>query len=359
MKIAIFNYQIVHREHATTFGKVISIVIAIMAALLISALLIRMDGANVLDAFKSLFMGGFGSWRAILETLNKATPLIFTGLAASIAFRAQVWNIGGEGQFLAGAMAAYLAITLFPKSPNFILIIATLVFALIGGGIVAGISGFIKNRFNVDVIVSTVMMNYIIKFALSLMLFTSWRDPSTFYQLSPFIPENSYLPMLLEKFRFHAGFIIATLAAVFTYLLVERTPAGYELRALGLNPVAAKSRGINPKRTLMWILLVSGSLAALGGAIELTGLTHRLRPDISINYGFTGIIVAMLADLNPLGVIVTGILFGGLTNGSFAMQVKTGVPTSIAFAIQAIILLFVLTASILTRYTIRKVEDAH
>jgi len=359
VKIAVLKYHIERREHESTLATILSIILAILAALLISALLIRMDGANVLDAYRSLFIGGFGSWRAIFETLNKATPLIFTGLATVVAFRAQIWNIGGEGQFLAGAMAAYLAITLFPKSPNSILIIVILVFALLAGGAIAGISSFIKNRFNVDVIVSTVMINYIIKFALSLMLYTSWRDSSTFYPQSPFIPENSYLPMLVEKYRFHAGFILAVLFAIITFLLVEKTPAGYELRALGFNPIAAKSRGINPKRTLMWILLVSGSLAALGGAVELIGLTHRLRLDISINYGFTGIIVAMLADLNPLGVLVTGILFGGLTNGSFAMQVKTGVPTSIAFAIQAIILLFVLTASILTRYTIRKVEDAH
>ena len=163
--------------------------------------------------------------------------------------------------------------------------------------------------------------------------------------------------MLIAEYRFHAGFVLAVLAAITTYLLVEKTPPGYELRALGLNPIAAKFKGISPAKTLMWVLVISGGIAALGGAVELSGLTHRLKPEISIGYGFSGIIVAMLADLHPLGVLISGILFGGLINGSFSMQVQTGVPVSIAYAIQAIILMFVLSASVLTRYSVRRVND--
>jgi simple sugar transport system permease protein len=163
--------------------------------------------------------------------------------------------------------------------------------------------------------------------------------------------------MLIAKYRFHAGFLVALLMAVGVYLLVEKTPQGYELRSLGLNPIAARFKGISPTKTLMWVLALSGALAALGGALELTGLTHRLRPEISIGFGFTGIIVAMLADLHPIGVVVSGILFGGLLNGSFRMQVQSGVPISIVFVTQAIILLFVLSASVLTRYSVRRVHD--
>ena len=357
IKIKPIGIRIESRENQSSILKVFSLVVAILAALAVGAVMIYLWGADVGMAFSALFSGAFGDSRAIIDTLIKATPLIFTGLAAAIAFRAQIWNIGGEGQFIAGAMGAYLAITLFDGFPRIILIAATLVFAFIAGALIAGFSAFIKNRFDVDVIISTVMMNYIIGFGLSLLLFTIWRDPSSFYQHSPFIPEASEFPMLYAKYRFHAGFILALLTATFVYLLVEKSSYGYELRAMGLNPIAAKFKGINPARTLMWVMLLSGGIAALGGAVELTGLTQRLRPDISINYGFTGIIVAMLANLHPLGVIVSSILFGGLINGSFRMQVQTGVPISIVFAIQAIILLFVLSASVLTRYTIRREHD--
>lgn len=357
MQFKALGLRIERRESESAAIKVLALVIAVVAALAVSALLIRMWGADVVEAFGALLTGGFGSWEALIDTLIKATPLIFTGLAAAIAFRAQIWNIGGEGQFIAGAMGAYLAVTLFEGLPRFVLIGLILLFGFLAGGLVAGLSAFLKNRFNVDVIVSTVMMNYIIGFALSLLLYTAWQDPKTFYPISPFLPEESYLPMLIAKNRFHSGFVLAVLAAVFAYVLVEKTPQGYELRAIGLNPIAARFKGISPTRTLMWVLFISGGLAALGGAVELTGLTHRLKPEISIGYGFAGIIVAMLADLHPLGVLVAAILFGGLTTGSFAMQVQTGVPISIVYAIQAIVLLFALAASVLTRFSIRRVED--
>jgi ABC-type uncharacterized transport system permease subunit len=357
MQIKPLGLVIERRESDSAFIKIASIILAILAALAISALLILMWGANVKEAFIELFLGGFGDTKAIYATLIKATPIIFTGLSAAIAFRAEIWNIGAEGQYLAGAMGAYLAIILFDGLPRWIYLPLIFVFAIIAGGLISGLSAILKNRFNVDVIVSTVMMNYIIEFLLSLLLFTVWRDPSTFYPLSPFLPEESYFPMLISKYRLHAGIIVAVITAIFIFLLVEKTPQGYELRALGLNPIAARFKGIDPKKTLMWVLVISGGIAAMGGSIELTGLTHRLKAEISVGYGFTGIIVAMLADLNPLGILISGVLFGGLLNGSFAMQVQTGIPVSIAYAIQAIILMFVLSASVMTRYSIRRVNN--
>jgi ABC-type uncharacterized transport system permease subunit len=351
------GFRIVRRENENTILKFFSIMIALTAALGVNSLLIYMWGADVRETYWALLVGGFGNWAALVNSLIKATPLIFTGLAAAIAFKAQIWNIGGEGQFIAGAMGAYFAITLFNGLPRFALIGLCLLFAFMAGGMVSGLSAFLKNRFNVDVIVSTVMMNYIIGFALSLLLYSSWQDPNTFYPISPYLPEKSFLPILFNDYRLHAGFVLVVLIAIIVYILVEKTPHGYELRAIGLNPIAAKFKGINPARTLMWVLVSSGGIAALGGAVELMGLTHRLKPEISIGFGFTGIIIALLADLNPLGVLVAGILFGGLLNGSYTMQVSSGVPSSIISAFQAIILLFVLSASLLTRYSIRKIKN--
>ena len=357
MKAEVLGLKIERRENENPVIKLFSLIIAITAALAVNSVLIYMWGADVKEAYWALLVGGFGSWSALINSLIKATPLIFTGLAAAIAFRAQIWNIGGEGQFVAGAMGAYFAITLFEGLPPFALIGLTLFFAFLAGGLISGLAAFLKNRFKVDVIVSTVMMNYIIKFSLSLLLYSAWQDPTTFYPISPDLPEKSFIPILFANYRLHAGFILAVLAAICVYFLVEKTPQGYELRAIGLNPIAARFKGINPARTLMWVLFISGGIAALGGAVELIGLTHRLKPEISIGFGFTGIIVAILANLHPLGVLIAGILFGGLINGSYTMQVNTGVPSSIISAFQAIILLFVLSASVLSRYSIRRVRN--
>jgi simple sugar transport system permease protein len=357
MKSEALGFRIERREYENSIARFFSLVVALTAALVMNSLLIYMWGADVKEAYWALLVGGFGNWSALINSLIKATPLIFTGLAAAIAFKAQIWNIGGEGQFIAGAIGAYFAITLFNGLPRVALLVLSLFFSFMAGGLVSGLSGFLKNRFNVDVIVSTVMMNYIIGFSLSLLLYSSWQDPDTFYPISPYLPEKSFLPILFTDYRLHAGFILVVLTAIFVYILVEKTPHGYELRAIGLNPIAAKFKGINPSRTLMWVLVSSGGIAAMGGAVELMGLTHRLKPEISIGFGFTGIIIALLADLNPLGVLITGILFGGLLNGSYTMQVSSGVPSSIISAFQAIILLFVLSASLLTRYSIRRVKD--
>jgi ABC-type uncharacterized transport system permease subunit len=354
------RWRIERRTEVSLWWNIAAVILAVLAAFLVSAILLLTAKANPLESFGALFEGAFGSWRAITETLVKATPLILTGLATVIAFRARVWNIGQEGQLFIGAMAGYFAFTLFEGLPRLPLILLICLFAVVGGGAYGWLAAFLKTHFRVDEIISTVMLNYIAIFFLSFMLsgIGPWREEGSYYQQSAAIPDPAHFFLLLPGYRLHLGFALAVLSAVLIWVLLEKTPLGYEIRAFGDNPTAARFKGTNTSAIVMITMAISGGLSGLAGASELFGVHHRLVLDLSTGLGYTGIIVGMLAWLNPLGVVLAGILFGALTNGAFRLQIISGVPTAFIEAIQAIVLLFVLSASVLSRYRIRRVEDA-
>jgi len=355
------KWRFERRTDRSRLWQVGAVVVAILAAFLVSAMLLKTAGAQVLPAFEALFTGAFGSRRAVLETLVRSAPLILTGLAATLAFRAKIWNIGAEGQMVIGAMTGYFGYTLFPGLPRALLFLLIVLFSFAGEAAYGWLAGFLKVRFRVDEIISTVMLNYIAIFFLSLMLsgVGPWREEGSFYQQSAEIPEAARFAVFISDSRLHAGFLIALLAAVVVWVLLEKTPLGYEIRAYGFNPVASRFKGTNVSGLVMLIMALSGGLAGLAGASELFGIHHRVVMDLSIGLGFTGIIVAMLAALDPFGVVIVSILFGGLVNGAFKLQIVTGVPSAFISAIQAIVLLFALSAAVLARYRIvRSVEDA-
>lgn len=349
------------REDVGLLGRVLAIVFALIAAMLVSAIIIQFSDASPFEAFINLLKGAFGSRRAILETLVKSTPLILTGLATVIAFRGKIWSIGQEGQFFLGAIGGYWAYRIFGGLPTVALIPIIILAGFITGGIGGMVAGFLKAYFNVDEIISTVMGNYIIDYFLSFLLsgVGPWREPGSYYQQTAEISENAYYPLLFSNSRLHMGVLIALVASLVVYLILNRTPFGYQLRAFGSNPRAAKFKGININRIFIVTMLISGGLAGLAGTGELFGVQYRLRPDLSPGYGYTGIIVAMLAGLDPIGVLPAGILFGALINGSAQMRIATGVPTAITYAIQAIVLLFLLSAQVLARYRIRRVQHVN
>jgi ABC-type uncharacterized transport system permease subunit len=331
-----------------------AILIAVTLSVIVCAILLNAAGADIGEAFYSIYKGAFGSWRAIIKTMIKATPLILCGIAVTVAFRAQIWNIGAEGQLFAGGIISYWAYTAFMGAPAWVLIPVVLLAAICGGALYGGLAGYLKARFEVNEVLSTVLLNYIIKYVLSFLLFRGpWRDPSSFYQQTPKIVEAARLPILLEGSRLHLGFLLALLAAVAAYFFISRTSLGYEVRAIGLNPKASRFKGINVNRTVVLVMLISGAIAGLAGASELFGLHLRLKPDISTGFGFTGIIIAMLAGLNPFGVVLVAVLFGGLLNGGITMQVLTGVPTALISAMEGIVLLFFLSAAVLTRFQLK------
>lgn len=353
-------WKIEPRPKISRAWQVLTVALAFAGALVISSLLLLTARVNLLTAYQALFYGAFGSWRTFMDTLARSSPLIFTGLAAAIAFRGKIWNIGGEGQLIGGAIGGFLAFTLFQGLPLPLFFLLVLLFGFLSGALLGVLAAFLKVRFTVDEIISTVMMNYIVLYFLSFMLSADgpWREPGSYYQQTVLIPKGLRFPILFPRSEVHLGFIVALLCAVVIKIVIDRTPLGYEIRGLGYNARALKFKGTSISHLTVITLLISGGLAGLAGAGELFGVQHRLGMDVSNGLGYAGIIVAMLAALDPLGVILAALLFGGLINGAYRLQTAVGVPSAFVDAIQAIVLLCVLAAFVLSRFQIRKVNDA-
>lgn len=350
------RWRVERRLNTTLTQETVAIVLAILASVLACAGLIALAGSNVIDSYIALFDGSFGSQNAALETLVQATPLIFTGLAATFAFRAKVWNIGGEGQLFAGTMGAFFASQLFADSlPRLILIPAIMIFAAIGGALWAGLAGVLQTRFGVNVIIATVMLNFVIINVLSFLLSDWWQDPASFYYQSERMPDVTALPKLVDGSRLHLGFLIAVVMAAVVWFVIERTSFGYEVRSVGVNENVARYGGIGNARVIILTMLISGAIAGLAGASELTGIHLRLQLDISDNLGFTGIIIALVARLRPAAVVVTAIVAGALTNGATTMQLTTGVPAALIDVLKGSALVFVLVAAVAVNYKLRRV----
>ena len=347
----------VERRLETSFAlEAGGIVVGLILAVLSSAVLITLADAPVIESFQALIEGAVGSRNSALETLVQATPLIFTGLAAAFAFRAKVWNIGGEGQLFAGAMGAYFAWTIFGDgTPKVLLLVLIMGFAAIGGALWAGLAAALQVRFGVNVIIATVMLNFVILNVVSFLLSDVWQDPASFYYQTARMDDVAALPRIVDASRLHLGFVIALFLAALVWFILERTSFGYEVRGVGVNDRVANYGGIGAARIIMLTMLVSGAIAGLAGGSELSGLHLRLQLDISNQLGFTGIIIALVARLRPVGVIVAAIVAGALTNGATTMQLSTGVPAALVDVIKGSALVFVLVAAVAVKYRIRKV----
>jgi len=292
--------------------------------------------------------GALGSKLAILETLNRATPLIFTGLAVAVAFRAKLWNIGAEAQLYAGAIVAVVLGTGALGSPLLLPVSAAV--AMLAGALLLLGPVLLKTRLGVDEVVTTLLLNFIMLLFVSYLLEGPMKDPGGmgWPKSTPLIPE-ARLPRIVEGLRLHWGFALAILAAVVVWVIQTRTTLGFEIRAVGQNPEAARFAGMPVNAVLVKTALLSGGLAALAGWSEVAGLKGHLSSDLSPGFGYTGIIVAMLALLHPLGVILTAIFVAGIFVGSDAMSRAAGVPTYIADMLMATALLFMVLAILLTR----------
>ena len=351
--------RIEEKKKESCFSKIGSLFLPLFVSVLISATLINYAGADIKLAAISLFSGAFGGKRELIETLIKSTPLIFTGLATVIVFRAKIWNIGQEGQLFAGAIMGYWVYLILGGQNLWINIFLVIIAGFFGGALCGFVPAILKVYFKVDEVLSTVIINYIMALFLSFMLSAlgPWRDTSSFYQQTPMIDANARLPAIFEGYRLHIGFSIAIVAAIIIHFVVNKTSFGYEIRAYGSNPSAAEAQGISVAKLLILTMIISGGLSGLAGISETFGILFRLSSRISPGYGFTGIIIAMVAGLNPLGVIPTAILFGGLLNGSVRLQVITGVPNALIDVILATVLLFVLMARVITSYRVRRIDN--
>lgn len=351
------GYRIEPRAETTAKGRALAVGVALAASLVLCALLFLAVGVSPIAAFQSLAQGAFGTWRAATETLVKATPLIFTGLATAIAFRARLWNIGAEGQVFAGAMFAYWCQSALTGSSAWIQLPVIVLGAMAGGGLYAGLAAILKTRFRVDEVISTVMLNYIIVYALSLLLLKGpWSEAGGFFEQTAKVDPGSILPILFDKTRLHLGFLLALIAAAFVYLMIRKSPVGFEIRAAGSNLRALEVQGTKSRRVILMVMLISGALAGLAGMAEVYGVHYRLKAGAITSYGYTGIIVAILGLLNPWGVVIAAILFGALVNGATFMQIKTGVPSALIYAIEAILLLFYLAGWAASSFKLKRIK---
>jgi simple sugar transport system permease protein len=327
---------------------------AIAATLLLVSLLVLAAGASPLSVFYLVARGAAGSQFALLETLTRATPLIFTGLAVAVAFRAKLWNIGAEAQLYIGGVVTVVLGTGALPLPSFILIPVLMAATMTAGALLLLGPAILKTRFGVDEVVTTLLLNFIVLLFVSMLLEGVLKDPMGMgWPQSQKVIAEAQLPRLIQGKRLHFGFVIAIIAAVVVWVITKKTMLGYEMRAVGHNPEGARFVGIPVDRVLMKTALLSGGLAALAGFSEVSGLKGNLTLDLSAGYGYTGIVVAMLAMLNPLGVIASAIFVAGIFVGADAMSRAAKVPSYIADVMVATSLLTMVVAILLTRYRIR------
>lgn len=332
---------------------------ALLFTLLVSSLLVAWAGAPVGRAYALLLEGGFGSRFALTETLTRATPLIFTGLAAAVAFRARLFNIGGEGQLYAGALAAVAVGGLHGGSG--LVLTPWLLFpsmmaaaALAGAALLLG-PALMKNRLGVDEVVTTLLLNFIVLLFVSAMLDGPMKDPAAMgWPQSVALQDALQLDKLVPRSRVHSGLLGAVAAALVCWALLRWTTTGFEIRAAGANARAAAFAGVPVGWVTVKVALLSGALAGLAGAVEVAGRSGYVTLDMSPGVGYGGIVIAMLAMLNPLGVVAAAVLVAGMGVGADSMSRAVGVPTYIADVINAVALIAMLVATMLTQYKVRR-----
>lgn len=349
-------WKLQRRTYVGAGRETVAIATGVVVAVALCGILIAAADAPVFSSYRSLLDGALGSRSAVYETLVRATPLIFTGLAAAFAFRAKVWNIGAEGQFFAGAMGAWFVSDLWADSlPRVFMLIVIFLAAGLAGAAWASIAGALKAYYAVNEIITTVMMNFLILFLLSYLLSDAWQAEDTFYFQTERMAGSTFLPQFFGS-RLHLGLVIGVGAAALVWWVLRYTSFGYEVRGIGASRRVSEYAGINVTRSIVLIMAASGAIAGFAGASELTGIHHRLQLDISDQVGFTGIIIALVARLRAPGVVFVAICTGAILNGATSMQVATGVPAALVDVLLGVTLMCVLVAAVAVRYDLVRVD---
>ncbi len=335
--------------------------LAVPVAFVFGAIMLLALGANPLNAYGALVSGAFGDLSGITQTLAKATPLLLVGLGVCIAFRGGVINIGGEGQILVGALATTAVAVGLKDLPGWILMPLCLIAGAVSGAIWGGIPGILKARLGVNEILSTVMMNAIAMQLSNYLLRGPMIDPEeiargTRIAQSALLPRSVWLPKLVPSTLLHAGALIALALAFVVYIFLWRTTIGYRIRAVGLNPSAARYAGIRVPFYQALSLVLGGLFAGLAGSIEVTGIQHRMLEGLSGGYGFSGIVAALFGSLHPLGLIPASILFGGLLVGADEMQRSVQVPSALINTLLGLVVLLVVGSRIWSTVRARRRE---
>ena len=343
------------REQPSLLLSIFAPALAVAASLALCATLLVWSGAPVFEAYALLVKGAVGSHFALTETLSRATPLILTGLAAAVAFRAKLWNIGGEGQLYAGALAATALGSGLIVLPTFLMIPLLMVGGAVAGALLLLGPVILKTRFGVDEVVTTLLLNFVVLLFVGLLLEGPLQDPNSYGwpQASPIIAEGRF-PKFIARTRLHWGLGTAVIAAFVIWFVNTRSTWGFEMKATGANVDAARFAGVKIERVMLRVALFSGGLAGLAGVSEVAGLKGYLTLDLSSGFGYTGIVVAMLAQLHPLGVIAAAVFIAIIFVGADFMGRSVGVSSYLAHVIVATSLICMLVAILFTQFRFRR-----
>jgi len=325
-------------------------VFTVLTAMVMFALL----GVDPVRAIETFFIEPVSSLDGLSELLVKATPLVLIGVGLSLGFQANVWNIGAEGQLVIGALAGGgLALAFFDQQSVF-LMPAMLACGVLGGMVWAGIPAFLKTRYNTNEILTSLMLTYVGLLVLSYLVHGPWKDPQGMnFPESRLFHDSALLPVVIEGTRLNIGALIALFMVVLGWILISRHVIGFQIKVIGMAPMAASFAGFKEKRLIWLTLLISGGCAGLAGVIELSGPIGQIVPSISPGYGFTAIIVAFLGRLHPVGVLFAGLLMALTYLGGDSAQITMNLPNAVTGVFQGMLLFFLLASDVLIKYRVR------
>jgi simple sugar transport system permease protein len=328
--------------------------VSVLIALVIGGALMFLMNVNPFAAYGQIIREALGSRYGLSETLVKAAPITLTGLACLYSFKMLIWNIGAEGQLVAGAIASAAVVRYFYVDSSVAMFILMMAASAAAGGLWGAIPGFLKGRWNVNEIIATLMLNYIALYMMDFLLYGAWKDPT-----SMGFPMTAQFPAAARLARFggtrlHMGAVIAVALSLLTWVIMRRTQWGFEIRVIGENQRAARYAGMSIMRNILLVMFVSGAVAGICGFCEVAGLQGRLSRGFAVGYGFTGVIVAWLARLNPLAVPLVSFLMGILLVGGDTLQVVMSLPLSSVQVIQGVILFSILGGEMFSKYRIRR-----
>ena len=346
--------RLVRRGHEPAWLPVVAVTVAVLVTVALSAIPIRLAGANPRAAFERYLLVPLSSTLGIYEVMLTATPLLFTGIAVAIAFRAGYWNIGAEGQFLMGAVATTALALNAPDLPAGVALPLGFVAGGLGGLAWAWLPAWLKRRGAIDEVVTTLLLNPVALLVVQGLLNGPWRNTETGFTDSDRFGAGYDLPALIPGSRVHWGFGVAVVIVAVTWFVFTRTAVGMQIRASGQAPDAAKFTGIPVERLRFRSALVSGAVAGAGGASQVMGVQHQLTQGISNNYGYTGIIVATLAALSPVGVVLVAGFLADIAVGAENVSLVLQVPTQLGAIFAALLMLTVLSAMELRHYRVAR-----
>jgi simple sugar transport system permease protein len=349
--------ELVKRPQRSALFSALSPFIAFVLTMIAGGVMFALLGINPFTAFNTYFISPISEMWQLHELTIKAAPLILIAVGLSVCYRANIWNIGAEGQFILGGIAGSIIPVMFPTFESPIVLPLCLLLGMVGGALYAAIPALLKTRFNTNEILTSLMLVYVAQLFLDWMVRGPWRDPQGHgFPQTVLFNDSATLPQLFpDSGRANWGFIFALVAAVAVWVLMSRMLKGFEVRVLGSSPRAGRFAGFSFNRMVFFAFMLSGALAGLAGISEVTGAINQLQPTISPGYGFTAIIVAFLGRLNPLGIVAAGLVLALTYLGGEAAQTALGISDKVARVFQGMLLFFVLGCDTLIHYRIRLV----